>query len=264
MSFSSPINSTGSSCRRSGSPEIFLSACLDTGIPLPVKLLDLARMDLIFITDRPLRFGTALQVAIYSDFISAVTQNRAVVHWCRPHPLGWQIGAFLGQPLPDRLTENHWNDLRGTLRYECNWKVWVLWDEGGELETVKILDYSISGLRMAVSRQVAVNQSLSLFGSSGARDRAVLNGKVQWCRNVEKTYQAGVMVFGQRGRELPKMFGNLDAVHVDGTRRDHLPAVESPETLRFEQVLEERFLPDIKSPLKRSVRFDEKYDAPQQ
>ena len=219
-------------------------------------------MDLIFITDRPLRFGTSLQVSIYSDFISAVTQNRAVVHWCRPHPLGWQIGAFLGQPLPDRLTENHWNDLRGTLRYECNWKAWVLWDSGGELEAVKILDYSIGGLRMAVSRQVAVNQSLSLFGSSGSRDRAVLNGQVQWCRNVDQTYQAGVMVFGQRGRELPKMFGNLEAVHVDGTKPDHQPAVESPETLRFEQVLEERFLPMEKSERKRTVRLSRSSHVP--
>ena len=264
MLFPSPINSAGSSAGRSDSPEIYLSACLDTGIPLPAKLLELARMDLIFITDRPLRFGTALQLSIYSDFISAVTQNRAVVHWCRPHPLGWQIGAFLGQPLPDRLTENHWNDLRGTLRYECNWKAWVLWDEGGELETVKILDYSIGGLRITASRYLAVNQCLSLFGSSGARNRAVLNGQVQWCRNVEQTYQAGVMVFGQRGRELPKMFGNLEAVHVDGTRPDHQQAVESSETRRFEQGLEEQFFSDAKSTRKRSVRFDENYDAPQQ
>ena len=197
MSFPSPINSAGSSIRRSDSPEIFLSACLETGIPLPAKLMDLARMDLIFITDRPLRFGTVVQLSIYSDFISAVTQNRAVVHWCRPHPLGWQIGAFLGQPLPDRLTENQWNDLRGPLRYECNWKAWVLWDEGGELEAVKILDYSIGGLRITASRHVAINQCLSLFGSSGGRDRAFLNGQVQWCRDVEQTYQAGIMVFGQ-------------------------------------------------------------------
>ena len=263
MSFPFPINSTGASSRRSGSPEIYLAACLETGISLPVKLMDLARMDLIFIADRPLRFGTALHVSIYSDFISAVTQNRAVVHWCRPHPLGWQIGAFLGQPLPDRLTENHWNDLRGTLRYECNWKAWVLWDDGGELETVKILDYSIGGLRITASRLLAVNQGLSLFGSSGARDRAVLNGQVQWCRNVENTYQAGVMVFGQRGRELPKMFGNLEAVHVDGTRPDHQQAIESPETLRFEQVLEERFMIEKKPSAKRSMRFDENCDSPQ-
>lgn len=264
MSFLSPFNSTGSTTRRSGSPEIHLSACLEAGIPLPVKLLDLARMDLIFITDRPLRFGTALQVSIYSDFINAVTQNRATVHWCRPHPSGWQIGAFLGQPLPDRLTENHWNDLRGTLRYECNWKAWVLWDEGGSLEAVKVLDYSIGGLRITVAKQVAANQSLSLFGASGTRDRAVLNGQVQWCRNVEQTFQAGVMVFGQRGRELPKMFGNLDAVHVDGSKPDHQLAVESPETLHFEQVQGERFLPIKKSERNCNMRFDENYDAPQQ
>lgn len=263
MSFSSPINSTGSLLRRHGGPEIQLSACLDTGIPLPSKLLDLARMDLIFITDRPLRFGTALQVSLYSDFISAVTQNRAVVHWCRPHPLGWQIGAFLGQPLPDRLTENHWNDLRGTLRYECNWKAWVLWDKGGELETVKILDYSVAGMRLLLPRQVESNQTFSLFGSSGSRDRAVLNGQVQWCRHIETAYQAGAMVFGQRGRELPKMFGNLEAVHVEGSGIDHLQTLESPETLRFEQALEERFLPSSTPPAKRTFRIDENYDAPQ-
>ena len=72
------------------------------------------------------------------------------------------------------------------------------------------------------------------------------------------------MVFGQRGRELPKMFGNLEAVHVDGTRPDHQQAVESSETRRFEQGLEEQFFSDAKSTRKRSVRFDETYDAPQQ
>jgi hypothetical protein len=86
---------------------------------------------------------------------------------------------------------------------------------------------------------------------------------VQWCRYVETAYQAGAMVFGQRGRELPKMFGNLDAVHADGSGTHQMQSLESPETLRFEQSLEERFLPLSSPGKKRTFRVDENYDAPQ-
>ena len=84
MSSVSVPNKSGQSSARASQTEIFLSACLEGGIPLPAHLLELARMDLTFLTDRPLRFGTPVQIAIFSDFVSSVAQNKAFVHWCRP------------------------------------------------------------------------------------------------------------------------------------------------------------------------------------
>jgi len=250
MSFSSSSNTlpshgktpSGSTNGRAVHPEISVSVCLDCGTPVPARMLDLARTDLTILTDRPLRFGTPLQLVLFSDLVSAVTQNRGIVHLCRPHRSGWQIGAFLTSPLPDRLTESVWNDLKNSLRHECNWKAWILWDESGELETVRILNYSINGLRLSSATPVSAGSTFALFGSAGRHDRAVLKGRVQWCRGVDDGCQIGCVVHAQRGRDLPKMFGNLAAVHVDGATSPDGMSFESDETLRCEQARTERFL----------------------
>lgn len=243
MSFVSAPSKIGPSPAKASQPEIFLSACLEGGIPLPAQLLELARVDLTFLTDRPLRFGTPVQIAIFSDFVSSVAQHKAIVHWCRPHARGWHVGAFLTQPLPDRLTSHEWNDLRSTLRYDCTWKAWALWAETGVLESVQIQNYSITGLRLVKDTAVLPEMEFSLFGSAGRRDRAVVKGKVQWCRPVEGCFHVGALIHGQKGRDLPRIFGNLDAVHVDSSQPDDIHSGESQETLRCEQELMERFLP---------------------
>ena len=202
-------------------------------------------MDLMLLTDRPLRFGTSIQLALFSDLVSAVTYNRAVVHWSRPHSGGWQIGAFLTQPLPDRLTENSWNDLRNTLRYDCNWKAWLLLDNGGELEPVRILNYSITGLRMRTECMIPQNSSFSLFGASAMRGPAVISGRIQWCRTVDETIQAGGTIHGQKGRDLPRLFGSMTAVHLKPAEASHVRHSESLETLRCELQGAEQFLPPI-------------------
>ena len=247
MSFSSLSSRTapGASPGRFSHPEINVSVCLDCGTPIPAQLLELARMDLMLLTDRPLRFGTSIQLAIFSDLVSAVTYNRAVVHWSRPHSRGWQIGAFLTQPLPDRLTEQAWNDLRNTLRYECNWKAWLLLDSDGRLEPVRILNYSITGLRMRIDTMIPSNSNFSLFGSAGTRGPAMLNGQLQWCRAVDETFQAGGIIHGQKGRELPRLFGGTTAVHLKPADADRDRHSESLETLRCEQQCQEQFLPPI-------------------
>ena len=243
MSSVSVSNKSGQSSARASQTEIFLSACLEGGIPLPAHLLELARMDLTFLTDRPLRFGTPIQIAIFSDFVSSVAQNKAFVHWCRPHARGWQVGAYLTQPLPDRLTSHEWNDLRSTLRYDCSWKAWALWGDSGVLESVQIQNYSITGLRLVKETSVPIDAEFSLFSSAGRRDREVIKGRVQWCRPAENCFNVGALIHGQRGRDLPRIFGNLEAVHVDIRRTDSIHTGESHDTLRCEQELMERFLP---------------------
>lgn len=242
--------------QKSDAPEIYISVCLDCGTPIPARLIELARMDLMMLTDRPLRFGTQLQIAMYSDLISAVTQNRATVHWCHPQQSGWQVGAFLSQPLPDRLTENTWHDLRNNLRYDANWRAFVLFDGCGSLERVRILNYSINGLRLSVPGRRNLTGGFSLFTSSAGREGALLNGQVQWCREVDGSTQIGCMIHGQRGRDLPKMFGRLDAIHVADSGDQTNASGESIETLRCEMSLQERFL-SAKDAAKVTRRLDD-------
>lgn len=224
--------------------EISVSVCLDSGTPIPARLVELARLDLMIVTDRPLRYGTAVQLALFSDLVSSVTQTRGTAHWCRPHQHGWQIGIFMTMPLPDRLTEREWSDLRNTLRYECNWKAWILWDGDGQLEPVWISNYSIKGVCLTAKRVMPQGSRFTLFGSGGAKDRAVLNGDVQWTRQNSDGVQIGCHIQGQRGRDLPKMFGNLDAVHVAPEESaDPIRLSDSIETQNCELSAREQFLP---------------------
>ncbi len=103
----------------------------ENGAPLPAILVDVARNDVLILTDRPLRFGTALQMVIYCDLITAISYTRGTVHSCRATSRGWEIGVFLSQTLPMRLTSRAFDDLRGHLRYECDWKAWILWKTTG-------------------------------------------------------------------------------------------------------------------------------------
>ena len=224
--------------------EICVSVCLDCGTPIPARLEELARTDLMIVTDRPLRYGTAVQLALFSDLVTAVTQNRGIVHWCRPSQHGWQIGVFLTMPLPDRLTEREWSDLRSSLRYECNWKAWILWDNDGQLEPVWITNYSVSGVSLNAQRVLKQGSKFTLFGSAGAKDRAVLNGEVQWTRQNPDGTLIGCRIYGQRGRDLPRMFGNLDAVHFSHEEKEsHAPTSDSLETQNYELAAREQFFP---------------------
>lgn len=243
--------------RRLVHPEISVSVCLDSGIPIPARLLELARTDLRILADRPLRCGTILQVSLFSDLIRPVTQNRATVHWCRPHEAGWQIGAFLTDSLSDRLTEMSWCDLKNSLRYDCNWRAWILWDGATQPEATHIVNYSISGVRLEHSRPISANSTFRLLNSAAAGDRAILNGRVHWCRPLDDHYQLGCLIHGQQGRELPKMFGNLDAVHIDRSDPQAGSVRESGETQRHEFSLDERFLLPAQAGEERCLREEQ-------
>lgn len=245
---SSPATShpaaTARNLSRNLQTEISISACLDCGTPIPARLLELTRADLMIVADRPLRYGTPVQLALFGDLVSTVSQNRGIVHWCRPHQNGWQIGLFLTMPLPNRLTEREWSDLRSSQRYECNWKAWILWDGDGQLEPVWVLNYSVSGVCLSSPRVVPHGSKFTLFGSGGTKDRTAMNGNVQWIRQNSEAVLIGCVIHGQGGRELPRMFGNLDAVHVakeeSQSRDGHSDSIE---TQNYELAASERFLP---------------------
>lgn len=190
------------------------SVCLEGGLPLASELLDVARMDLLLLSDRPLRFGTTLQVALFCDLASGVSYNKASVHFCRATHRGWEIGAFLLQPMPDFLTARLADTVRSELRYECDWKAWVLWDQQGRLDPVRLTGYSQGGVSFRLNHRAEINSQFSLFGPGGQHHPAILNGRVCWCRAVDDGFTAGCAVAGHRGRELPRMFMNLTELHV--------------------------------------------------
>ncbi len=222
--------------------DIRLSVCLETGVPVPAASVDVARLDLQFLTDRPFRFGTVLRLALFTEPVTAVCYSRAVVHFCRATPTGWRIGAFLSQPLPGRLTDRISDDLRTQLRYECDWKAWLMWEQSGQLSPVHISSYSINGMRLSLDTQADPGSHFSLFSSAGAGDRTLIRGKVEWCRLIDGRYAAGCTVPGQRGRDLPRMFGNLQALHIDHAETSlPLPGGESLEMLLSTNSEPERF-----------------------
>lgn len=221
-----------------------VSVCLECGTPIPAELTDVSRLDLLILADRPLRYGTLLNLAIYHDLVTSIACTRAVVHYCRATHRGWQIGAFLTQPLHGRLSVQTWDDVRSQLRYECDWKAWVLWDQDGQLDPVSITCYSINGMRIEGQRAVTPGSEFSLFGSSGYRGQSVLTGRIEWCRRVDDRFVAGCFVPGQRGRDLPRLFGNLTAVHMDAAAPPQFAAGDDVAELPgFQAIVTEQFDP---------------------
>lgn len=95
--------------------------------------------------------------------------------------------------------------------------------------------------------EISPGQPFSLFGAAGSRQPAVLNGQIQWCRKVDDRFQIGGLIHGQRGRDLPRLFGNLKDVHADGIQIEDSNFCDSLDTQRREQELSERFLTDSDS-----------------
>lgn len=224
------------------------SACLECGTPLAAELVDVARMDLLMLADRPLRYGTALRVALFSDLVSSVAYATVSVHFCRATHEGWQIGGFLSQPLPDILVERFWDNLRGQLRYECDWKGWVLWDKDGLLDAAQLVGYSLSGLRMIVQKPVADGSEFSLFRSSSQSDGGFVRARTEWSRQIgPNEFIVGCFIPSQRGRELPRMFGNLADVHFENFDPSH-PSTQRDigANIFFDGASPEKFLPSKK------------------
>ena len=124
------------------------------------------------------------------------------------------------------------------------------------LESVQILRITPSPVCVFVketSRAAGSMQSFHFLVPLADRDREVIKGRVQWCRPAENCFHVGALIHGQRGRDLPRIFGNLEAVHVDIRQTDYYPQRRiARDTLRCEQELMERFLPSGGSTLRQS------------
>lgn len=232
-------------------PAVRVSVCLESGIPIPTDLMELTRVDMMFLTDRPLRYGTPLQMAMFGELVTNAAYVKAHVHYCRATHRGWQIGVFLTQTLPDCLTQHSWDEMRSELRYECDWKAWVLWQSQGQLDPVRLQCYSISGMRMELNRRVPAGSLFSVFGSAGCRSESAVQGRVEWCRDVEGQILAGCYFSGRRGRDLPRMFGNLTDVHAErDAKTQSIPLAVSADELMSSSAEQECFLSPAESQTK--------------
>ncbi|MEZ6060919.1 MAG: hypothetical protein R3C19_11200 [Planctomycetaceae bacterium] len=193
---------------------IQISSCLESGVPLPTRVRQLSRTDVLLLTDRPLRFGTRLRLAMYVDLLASAS-NAGVVHWCRPGTDGWELGAFLTSPLADHLLLRARGGLRNQIRYETNWRAWVRWEGTEVRRPVQILDYSVSGLRLSCDGTVTGEQMFWLYQNSAPSSGPLLEGRVKWFLEHQHKTIVGCYVSNERARCLPRTFNQGARLHVE-------------------------------------------------
>jgi hypothetical protein len=224
--------------------DIRVSVCLEDGTPVAAELVELARMDLMLRVDRPLRFSTPIRLVLFRDFSRGVAHCRAVVHWCRTERGCWKLGAFLTTPIADCITDRCGAELRAHLRYPAGWKSWIRIDDTGQLERALIVDYSVAGVCTSLPCAVEPGKQLSLFGSGSTVNSPEIPARVQWCRPHQSGFMMGCFIASQRGKDLPRIFENHDAIHASETSSDVALAANDPGHLRWiEQTMQEHFLP---------------------
>jgi len=222
--------------------EIRVSVCLEDGTPIAAELVELARMDLMLRVDRPLRYGTPIRLVLFRDFARGVAHCRAVVHWCRTEQGSWRLGAFLTTPIADSITERCGGELRAHLRYPAGWKSWVRIEPTGRLEQAIIHDYSIAGICSQLPCPAEAGQQLSLFSYGSGVPNSEIPVRVQWCRPYDGGFLTGCFIPGHRGKDLPGIFENHDAIHADLHGSDLVHAANDPSHVSWiEQSLQECF-----------------------
>jgi PilZ domain len=222
--------------------EIRVSVCLEDGTPVAAELVELARMDLMLRVDRPLRFSTPIRLVLFRDFAGGVAHCRAVVHWCRTEQGCWKLGAFLTTRIADCITERCGADLRAHLRYPAGWNSWVRFDANGQLERAMIYDYSIGGVSVLLPCRAEPGEQLSLFGSGSPHSSQEVHARVQWCHPHEKQFLVGCFLPSQSGKDLPRIFENLGAIHAEAHNSEAVHAANDPGHVSWiEQALLENF-----------------------
>ncbi len=190
-----------------------MCASLDSGFPLPVVVEDVARGDIRFLTDRPLRCGTRLHLSMYIDLASGSIPHRGVVHWCRPSHQGWQIGVFLNGPIPDAIMSKSWWELRNSLRYESNWQGWIELPNQPQRTQVQVLNYSQCGVKLRCPDGLDVGDNFRICNARQGNAPALVTGQVERIDANQTEY--GCFLKNHSGRFLPGMFGQSTALHVE-------------------------------------------------
>lgn len=192
---------------------IQICACLESGVPLPLNVEEIARGDVRLTTDRPLKFGTRLTMAIFLDFLSGSVPNRGVVHWCRPSVSGWQLGIFLNSPIPESMMSRSWWELRDSIRYACNWPAWLSLPNQSIRQPIRILNYSLCGIKISCDASLSIGTEFGICTSSSEHSPPTLVGRVE--RTDVAPSQFGCYLPHETGRFLPGVFNQSSALHIE-------------------------------------------------
>ena len=207
----SPFSLSTSNTPRTGGVQ--MCGCLESGAPLPLSVSEIARGEIRLTTDRPLRFGTKISLVMFLDLVSGTVPNRGIVHWCRPSISGWELGLYLNAPIPESMLSKFWGELRENLRFACNWGAWIQLPNDAKRKPLRILDYSLCGMKLHCETVLNVGLKVSICTSSSEYSNPVLIGTIERQDIVHNTY--GCFLPHETGRFLPGLFNQGTALHIE-------------------------------------------------
>lgn len=182
-------------------------------MPLPVAVQDIARSDVRMLTDRPLRFGTRVNLVLYLHMMSSTVPNVGVVHWCRPGTHGWELGLYLNAPIPESLISKSWWELRQSIRYDCHWNAWLVDAKKNTRRLIAIRNYSLSGMKFECSEKLKAGTYIDVSHSSTPSVPAYIRGRVERVGHNANDY--GCYLPHESGRFLPSMFNHGSTLHME-------------------------------------------------
>lgn len=203
----------GSGSLQSRTGGIKVSACLESGLPLPSAVQDIARSDVRLLTDRPLRFGTRINLVLYLNLVSSTVPNVGVVHWCRPSTHGWELGLYLNSPIPESLISKSWWELRQSIRYECHWRAWLVGQEDAPRNMIVIGNYSLCGMKFESPLKLVPGSDIQISHSAAPSVPAYIRGRVE--RVGQNVNDYGCYLPHESGRFLPSMFNHGSTLHME-------------------------------------------------
>jgi hypothetical protein len=150
---------------------------IDGAAPARGNVFEMSPRDIKLCLAPRLELGGLVELELLSDVHGFTVCARGIVHWRQPHPVGWQVGVFLRQPLPNEVVTPCWSELRKELRYPCQWPCRLVSPRRRPHDGV-ILNYSRSGLLVEAHAPVAGGDELSLLDPFAGQP--LLVGVVRW------------------------------------------------------------------------------------
>ena len=82
-------------------------------------------------------------------------------------------------------------------------EAWIRWSGAHSPESVQLVDYSISGIRMHYAGYADIGQTIWLYSSSAKNLKPLLEGRIQWVQRSNSGNALGCYLFNEKGREIP-------------------------------------------------------------
>ena len=194
-----------------------VSACPETGLPVPVRVCEAGATELRLQTDRPFVFGSTLRLSVSASFHSRTALTDAVVHHCQPANSGWWVGVFLRQCLPESLLAGSSAEGRNEIWYEANWRVWMHPAGTSELVSAVMESYSLSGMVLLVPQEMRVKTTLALFATPNPDSAPVTSATIRTCRVADNNcWRVVGRIPDHNGRAIPVALHHRSGVATVG------------------------------------------------